>query len=319
MPPNLPPFADLPLNKSDPPHSAWNLYGPHDALGTLNRLTPPLILAASREIKTGHRISLDLPLDFLASTPLFGRHRFKQEVIEKKPRAVNDDVWSFNTQSSSQWDGLRHFAYQKERRFYGGATMEDIHAGKEEGVLGIQHMARQGIVGRGVLLDYASWCVRHGIEHNPFETRGIKLEHLKEVAREQGTEFKFGDILIIRSGFTEALDRLSAQERREVADKSPPALAGVERSDEVLEWIWSHFSAVAADHPSFESWPPSSNQPSLHEVLLAGWGCPIGELWDLEALAGYCEELGRWSFFLTSKPNCVGGGVASPPNAVAVF
>jgi hypothetical protein len=40
---------------------------------------------------------------------------------------VNDDVWTFNSQVSSQWDGLRHFAYQKEQKFYGGVTMDDIH------------------------------------------------------------------------------------------------------------------------------------------------------------------------------------------------
>jgi hypothetical protein len=39
----------------------------------------------------------------------------------------------------------------------------------------------------------------------------------------------------------------------------------------------------------------------LHEVLLAGWGCPIGELFDLEALAEECQKQSRWSFFLTSE------------------
>jgi hypothetical protein len=28
---------------------------------------------------------------------------------------------------SSQWDGLRHFAYQKEELFYNGVTLGDIH------------------------------------------------------------------------------------------------------------------------------------------------------------------------------------------------
>jgi hypothetical protein len=39
----------------------------------------------------------------------------------------------------------------------------------------------------------------------------------------------------------------------------------------------------------------------LHEVLLAGWGCPIGELFDLETLAEECKRQGRWSFFVTSE------------------
>jgi len=46
---------------------------------------------------------------------------------------VNDDVWTFNTQVSSQWDGLRHFAYQKEKKFYNGVTMDDIHGTDSHG------------------------------------------------------------------------------------------------------------------------------------------------------------------------------------------
>lgn len=57
----------------------------------------------------------------------------------------------------------------------------------------------------------------------------------------------------------------------------------------------------------------------LHEVLLSGWGCPIGEMFDLEKLAVECRKRGRWSFFLCSEPLNVDGGVASPPNAVAIM
>lgn len=46
---------------------------------------------------------------------------------------------------------------------------------------------------------------------------------------------------------------------------------------------------------------------------------PIGELFDLEKLAEHCKETGRWSFFLSSEVCNVTGGVASPPNAVAIF
>lgn len=46
---------------------------------------------------------------------------------------------------------------------------------------------------------------------------------------------------------------------------------------------------------------------------------PIGELFDLEDLADQCEKTQRWSFFFTSEPLNVVGGVASPPNALAIF
>jgi hypothetical protein len=47
-------------------------------------------------------------------------------------------------------------------------------------------------------------------------------------------------------------------------------------------------------------------EPSLHEILLSGWGCPIGELFDLEELARHCEKVKRWSFFVTSEVCNVG-------------
>lgn len=126
----------------------------------------------------------------------------------------------------------------------------------------------------------------------------------------------------------------------------------------MLEWIWDNFSAVAGDHPAFESYRKFSSvlfakknvlsegiclceiapppDWSLHQVLLAGWGCPIGELFDLEKLADVCERQQRWSFFVSSEVCNVPGGVArsvfrklalqftqidntSPPNILAIF
>lgn len=55
----------------------------------------------------------------------------------------------------------------------------------------------------------------------------------------------------------------------------------------------------------------ASQKPWLfHEVLLAGWGCPIGELFDLEKLADHCKKMNRWSFFVSSEVCNVPGGVA---------
>jgi hypothetical protein len=115
----IPPFSALPLGKGDPYLSAWGLYGAADQLGTLNRLTPARVLAASQEIRSGVRISTDCALNFhtRSKAAYFARAIFHHELIHKEPRTVNDDVWTFNTQVSTQWDGLRHFGYQKEERY----------------------------------------------------------------------------------------------------------------------------------------------------------------------------------------------------------
>jgi hypothetical protein len=67
-----------------------------------------------------------------------------------------------------------------------------------------------------------------------------------------------------------------------------------------------------------EAWP-TQKEWSCHEVMLAGWGMPIGELFDLEALGKHCKKTGGYEFFVVSEPVNVPGGVASPPNILAIF
>jgi hypothetical protein len=43
----------------------------------------------------------------------------------------------------------------------------------------------------------------------------------------------------------------------------------------MMRWLWENVAAVAGDHPTFECWPTQQADWSLHEVLLAGWGCPV--------------------------------------------
>lgn len=106
--PQIPTFDNLTLDPAGPPGNAWGLFGDND-LGMLNLLTPETVRrAAAEEIRDGVRFSLDLPLDRIKS-PSFGRKAFARELVNKAPRSVNDDVLVFNTQTSSQWDGFRHY------------------------------------------------------------------------------------------------------------------------------------------------------------------------------------------------------------------
>jgi len=124
----------------------------------------------------------------------------------------------------------------------------------------------------------------------------------------------------VRSGYLKAFNALSEEDARaQVAAPHPPAV-GVESSEEILKWIWENqFSAVAGDQLAFEAWPCQDTKYFLHEWLLAGWGMPIGELFDLETLAVECKKKAKWSFFFGSVPLKVPGGVASPPNGVAIL
>ena len=306
FPSTLPPFSALPLQEDDPPYSAWGIYGKDDEKGTINRLTKEIVLAAAKsEIQTGERFSLNWPLNALGQETIIGRDSFHMKQWNKAPRIVNDDIWSFNSQGSTQWDGLRHFAYQKEAKFYNGIQLTDMFnmdGSIKSNVNGIENWEEKGIVGRGILVDYDRWRRSKGLEYNVLpsdkDPTPITLDQIKAVLAEQGTDIRFGDILIIRTGFTAEHNSASSAEKATVSKSMKGS--GVQQTEAMLAWLWENFSAVAGDHISFEMWP-SQQSWYMHEVLLAGWGMPIGELFDLEKLAKHCEQVGRWSFFLSSE------------------
>jgi hypothetical protein len=57
----------------------------------------------------------------------------------------------------------------------------------------------------------------------------------------------------------------------------------------------------------------------LHDNLIALFGMPVGEMFDLDELAETCRRLNKWSFLFTSAPLNFPGGVASPPNAICIL
>jgi hypothetical protein len=88
---------------------------------------------------------------------------------------------------------------------------------------------------------------------------------MEAVAKHQGTEFKFGDVLIVRSGFTEDLGGLNGQEQEQAM--STHKYVGVEGSEEVAKWVWNrHFASVAGDALAFEVLPPTLANGEIGQI-----------------------------------------------------
>ena len=146
----------------------------------------------------------------------------------------------------------------------------------------------------------------------------MSLKLAKQIAEECNFSFQPGDIILLRTGFTTAFEHATLDQKKAIMSKSPFKYPGFESTLEVLAWLWdTKIAAVAGDCPGFEAWPPSEFM--LHQTLLAGFGMPIGEMFALDELAEECERQGRWTFLLTSEVLNVRGGVASPPNALAIM
>ena len=99
-----------------------------------------------------------------------------------------DDVVTFNTQMSTQIDGLRHFAYQSPGggpstyRYYNDliADYEEVIGYNHTSVLGIQQAADKGIVARGVLLDYKAWKDSRNESFDPFSVGSRRSMYFRD-------------------------------------------------------------------------------------------------------------------------------------------
>jgi hypothetical protein len=300
-------------------------------------LTPEVVKGAYAEAKEGISISMNWPIGAI-ETPGFGRKGLVHKVISFVGTALDahgyDDEVEFNTQCSSQWDSLCHFHHQASQSGYNGVqtNVDELiqtygNEDKDMKLPTLQHWhKRGGLVARGVLIDYKRYADENGIQYNPFDDHRISTDDLEKIAKQQGVEFKVGDVLIVRTGFTEALTGISGEKQQELMGSH--RTCGVDGTDEAAKWYWNkHFAAVAGDAIAFEAIPPKRKDGTdgtvaelvLHQYFLALFGMPIGELWDLKALSDTCKKLNRYSFLMTSVPLNVPGGIGSPPNALAIF
>ena len=314
---DIPSFDDLPAKADAPAESSWGVFGEDDGLGCLNFLEPEGVVAAARLVRDGKVFRLDAKLGF-ADPPLFGRAALTQSIVPLGPLANDDVLDSYNTQSGSQWDGLGHIGHNKYERFYNDTTVEEI---REQGnrKLGIHRWADR-VVGRGVLIDAYGFRRAQGKAVAPLEHGAYTLEELQGALEAQNVALTPGTILLVRTGWMEAYEALSPEDKRAIAPFDKIRSIGVEASRRVVAWLWDRrVAAIATDSPAVEPLPMQIGDDNLlHYRALPLLGLPLGELFVLAPLAQDCARDGRYEFMLVSAPLPIEGGIASPPNAVAI-
>ena len=320
----LPSYDELPVREGAPPGSSWGVWGDGDVLGCLNLLTPERVAGAAGLVRKGAIFALNWDMG-MPDPPLFGRPAFEHEVKWLANEVGHDDELSgWNTQSSSQWDGFRHIRSQAYG-FYGGVADEDH---------GIHHWARRGLAGRAVLVDVGRYREAEGRPLQMDAPDPIEPDEIAAAAAAQGTEIRTGDVLLLRTGWMTWYRGLDAGRRQALAAQM--ATPGLRPGLATARTLWDlHVAAVAADNPALEVWPPGAladpdtiretiTDPDraaeifVHLSLLPLLGLPIGEMWDLDALAGDCAADGVYEGLFTSAPLNLAAGVASPPNALVI-
>jgi hypothetical protein len=109
--------------------------------------------------------------------------------------------------------------------------------------------AQKPISSRAHLLDVAAYLERHDLPTLSFfdNTTAIPLKVLQSCAKESNVHLQPGDILVVRTGWTEAYFGLSAEEL-EVRRRSMTGVCGVDQTEEVMRWHWENgIAAVVSD------------------------------------------------------------------------
>lgn len=344
-----------------PDGANWGDFGPDDQLGCANYLTPEQVIKGAREIRAGLSFCLSLPLDYpgknllnprrhppvLRPTEKDGLKYVNFPFAKLDARAtdvVSDDQVLMSLQYSTQWDSLAHVGSRfdadgdgrAESVYYNGYRAKehivgpvDYRADDASGepyapyacggshshadALGIENMAVKGMQGRGVLVDLVA---HYGREH-----RTVGYDDLMRAIDADRVQIDAGDMLLLRTGFSEMILEMNREPDEAVLDSHCCALDG--RDERLLQWLTdARIAALVADNYAVERFPArpvNGDAPllPLHHHCLFKIGLPLGELWYLRELALWLREHGRSHFMLTAPPLRLPGAIGSPVTPVA--
>lgn len=330
-----------------PEGSNWGDFGLEDQLGTLNYIGDEQRLSAAKEIREGRAFCLSLPLDLPGELTLNPRRKPPRlgptylgdtpyinyplsNVDSQLHDVLSDDQVLLSTQYSTQWDSLAHVGALfdadgdgvSERCYYNGfrADTDIVGAGVEGNhasyarKLSASEMAKKPVQGRGVLIDF--------VQAFGSERVIVGRELLEKVIREQNVKLRRGDILMLRTGYSEALWDMQENPDPERLERTGAVLDGTDSA--LHTWISeSQISAIAADNYAVEN--PHSDPTTcclrlpLHHHCLFKLGLPLAELWYFRDLAAALTASKRNSVFLTAPALYLPGAIGSPLTPVATI
>jgi len=285
-------------------------WGPDDRRGALNYLTPATVLAAMGEVRLGRTVSLAAPVEtaITADNPEPCRHEMTQSPgTPPAPGlsfALDRVAMNIHGNADSHIDALCHVIF--DGSLYQGVPAGTLtEAGAEELSISV---AREGIVGRGVLLDVP-------------RTRGVPWlepgEHvtaadLLAAERDEQVRLGEGDIALVRVGHTQRRAMRgpwdAAGARAGLHPGAVPFLAerriGALGSDGNNDTAPS--AAAGVDFP-------------VHVLAIQALGLHLMDWLDLTELTQVCAAAGRWSFLCVIAPLYLPTGTGSPVNPIAIL
>jgi kynurenine formamidase len=284
--------------------------GPHDQRGALNNLTPEHRLAALREVQWGRSVSMAAPIETeeAADNPSPCRHT----LISAPPGEVSAeglhfaaDTVTFNVHGNadSHIDALCHVIY--EGQIYNGVPA-NVPAADGAGSLSIDTI-RDGIVGRGVLLDIPRLLGVPWLEPGDH----VSYDQLVRAAETQGTSVGTGDLLFVRVGH---------RRRRRELGPWDVAATRVGLHPDAMRFAAERRIAVLGGDGNNDTAPSLSSVVDfpVHVLAINAMGLHLLDYLQLDELASICAERRSWAFLCVIAPLRLPAATGSPVNPLAV-
>lgn len=293
----------------------WNRWGPDDEAGALNFITPEKRVRAAALVRSGRTVSCarNFPVHPAPENPWPAHHHMviagDDPCIPGVPglECSTDYIGiAFHGLASSHIDALCHVFV--EGKMYNGhdATLVKSTGARKNSIM----CTKEGIVGRGVLLDIPAVQGRSWVD----PAHPITLAELNEAEHKAGIKAGEGDILLVYTG------RDARQTEAPDAPGTAFQLAGLD--PETIPWMHERRIAVLGGDGVHDPQPPSRFERwpiPVHMCALVGMGVHLLDNLFLEDLAKACAAEKRWEFLLTVAPLRIAGGTGSPINPIAMF
>lgn len=291
--------------------STWGRWGPNDERGALNYLTPDLVLAASRLMRSGETVSLGLPLPTQVGidNPVPADHHMTalgdEDIGSGTLRFAKDYVGAdYHNPSHSHIDALCHVAFDGAL-YNGKPTTSLTPEGATADAIGV---LKDGLVGRGVLLDVPR--LRGVAWLEPGEH--IFPDELESCERKQGVTVEEGDILLVRTGQARRQTELGPWD-------TDSAKAGLHPT--CVPLLAKRRIAVLGSDGNSDTTPSATEGIDfpIHALTLNAMGVHLLDYLQFEDLVAACEREGRWEFLFLAAPLRIIGGTGSPVNPIAIL
>jgi kynurenine formamidase len=286
-------------------------HGPVDRRGALNHLTAAHVIGAAREVRLGRSVSLARPIrsESTADNPEPVRYEMTgalgdHHLEEGLDFAVDHFGMNIHGDGDSHLDALCHVIY--DSKLYNDVPVDAI---TQAGATALSiDVIRDGIVGRGVLLDIPrlrgqSWL-------DPGEV--VTDDELRAAEQAQHVRVGQGDLLFVRVGH--------GRRRRELGPWDvAQTRAGLHPS--ALEFVAEREVAVLGSDSNNDAAPSPAEDVDfpVHVLAVNALGIQLLDYLQFEDLAEVCEEQDRWTFLAVIAPLRLEGATGSPINPIAIL